>query len=112
LLSADVETKKPSLSSHERTLALVALQTFEGSFHLTPGLAALLGKPMDPPRAKLQNLLPNLSTEVIDRVWATLKAVKVFEDELASEKDTWELVVEKARSWMIGLGVNEADCLN
>jgi hypothetical protein len=37
------------------------------------------------------------------RVWATLLAVVVFEKELADEKDVWELVVDKARAWMVAL---------
>ena len=38
---------------------------------------------------------------------STLLAVGLFERELARERDVWELVVEKARGWIIKLVGNE-----
>jgi hypothetical protein len=91
----------------ERTLALVAMQTFEGSFPLTPALVAILGTSLASLEARLRAVLPTvagLNEERMKRLWATLIAVKMFEGELEREKDIWELVVEKARSWMAELG--------
>jgi len=90
----------------ERTLALVALQTFEGSFPFTSALAALLGTTLVPLEAKLRGVLPTvagLNEEQRRSVWATLLAVGMFEGELVNERDVWELVVEKAKDWITTL---------
>ena len=88
-------------------MALVALQTFDGSFPFSLALASLLGTtPLTSLEAKCRELLPSLDGVNEDerkRLWATLLAVVVFEQELASKRDVWELVVEKVRSWMAGL---------
>ena len=43
--------------------------------------------------------LTSLSEQQKRKVWATLSAIKVFETRLASERDVWGLVVDKARAW-------------
>jgi hypothetical protein len=102
-----------SLAPHERTTRLIALQTFEGSFSLTPALATLLGTTLTNLEAKLKEFVPTLtglSEEQRKILWATVLAVGMFERKLTVERDVWELVVEKARAWMVGLvGVGYKD---
>jgi len=108
-----VGTGIQSLAPHERTTRLIALQTFEGSFYLTPALATLLGTTLMNLEAKLKEFVPTLtglSEEQRKILWATVLAVGMFERKLTVERDVWELVVEKARAWMVGLvGVGYKD---
>jgi len=82
------------------------MQTYEGSFELDSALTALLGVSMPDLEAKLRVCFvsgdsnwTSLSEEQKRKVWATLSAIKVFETRLASERDVWGLVVDKARAW-------------
>ncbi|KAF8568630.1 hypothetical protein P879_07146 [Paragonimus westermani] len=34
-------------------------------------------------------------------VWATAMVISYFEDRLADQKDEWELLVQKAHSWLL-----------
>jgi len=90
-----------------RTRALISIQTYEGSFELDSALAALLGVSMADLEAKLPASFvsgggnwTSLSEEQKRKVWATLSTIKVFETQLASERDVWGLVVDKARAWV------------
>jgi hypothetical protein len=104
-----------ALAPRERTIGLITLQTFEGSFRLTPTLATLLGTTLTDLQAKLTEFVPTLtglSEEQRKSLWATVLAVGMFERKLAAEKDVWELVVEKARAWMaelVGVGYNDVE---
>ena len=111
------ETGAQQLS--HRTKALIDTQTYNGSFDLDSALAALLGVPLPDLEAKLANCfvfsgggnLTSLSEQQKRKVWATLFAIKVFETQLAGERDVWGLVVDKARAWVrtvIGDGDVEA----
>lgn len=40
------------------------------------------------------------------QVWATILAIAFLERKMTSEKDTWELIVDKAKGWLQGQGVN------
>jgi hypothetical protein len=44
--------------------------------------------------------LTSLSEEQKKKVWATPFAIKLFENQLASERDVLGLVVDKARTWV------------
>ena len=69
-----------------------------------PALAALLGVPIADLEAKLQNFLPNdvlMSQERRRSLWATVLAIRLFETQQAGERSVWELVVKKARVWML-----------
>jgi hypothetical protein len=99
------ETAAQSLSA--RTKALIDIQRYDGSFELDLALAALLGVSMSDLEAKLatgfvsgSSNLTSLSEEQKRKVWATLFAIKLFETQLASERDVWRLVVDKAKAWV------------
>lgn len=88
-----------------RTKALIDIQTYEGSFKLNATLAALLGVSIADFEAKLAmsvvfGHLTGLSEEQKRMVWATVFVIRVFESQLAGEKDVWGLVVDKARTWV------------
>ncbi|KAG0373015.1 hypothetical protein BGX24_012270, partial [Mortierella sp. AD032] len=73
---------------------LLDLQTFEGFWEWQESLLSWVG------------VDPKLAAEVIKehgwdfRVAATAFAIVFFEKKEAKEKDSWELVVEKAKGWM------------
>jgi len=87
-----------------RTKALIDVQTYEGSFELDLALAALLGVSMPDLEAQLAMCyvsgLTSLSEEQKRKIWATVFAIKVFEIQLAGERDVWGLVVDKASAWV------------
>jgi hypothetical protein len=84
-------------STAEKVLAIIALQTFEGSW---PGdneeVTKIMGIARDVVVGKLG---------VEKGVWITALVVKWLEIKCAEEEGTWELVVEKARGWLQGLGL-------
>ena len=41
-----------------------------------------------------------------DDVWATVAVILFFEEKMPEKKDSWELVVEKALSWLEGCGLD------
>lgn len=79
---------------------IISLQTFEGfwEFH-----AALL------------NIIQISSNEhkvpegLHLRLWATILAITFLERKMEWEKEAWEMVVEKARGWLLGVGVGEGE---
>jgi hypothetical protein len=93
------------LAPHERTKALIALQSFEGSFPLTATLAAILEIPIAELEAKIKGSRGNsgFSDGLVKDVWATMLAITMFERKLATDKGVWEMVVEKAKLWVTGL---------
>ncbi|KAM6479985.1 VIT-domain-containing protein [Trichoderma sp. SZMC 28011] len=76
---------------------LSALQTFVGSWQWNPSLEAILGVTLLNATGKIQ--LPGQYTYHLD-VLATLCAVVFLKKKLASEKDSWELLVQKAEDWL------------
>jgi hypothetical protein len=72
--------------------ALVALQLFEGSWQWKSELLSILGLE----RKAVETTVPKMDMAVL----ATALAVRFLETKLADEKDSWELVVEKARQWI------------
>lgn len=76
---------------------LSALQTFVGSWQWNPSLEAILG--VAPLTATVKIQLPGQYTQHMD-VLATLCAVVFLKKKLASEKDSWELLVQKAEDWL------------
>ncbi|KAL6835867.1 VIT domain-containing protein [Trichoderma sp. SZMC 28015] len=76
---------------------LSALQTFAGSWQWNPSLEAILG--VTPLNATVKVQLPGQYTQHMD-VLATLCAVVFLKKKLASEKDSWELLVQKAEDWL------------
>jgi hypothetical protein len=88
--SASVEDFPDTLSR------LVNLQTFSGKWEWTNGLFQVLGVSADEV-AKLA--VPGNPQDKQD-VLATVCAVVYLKIRLASEEDSWEMLVEKARQWM------------
>jgi hypothetical protein len=96
--SAPVEP--PSLPS-EPLHALIALQDFEGSWVLNKSFCQLLRLDM----AKIQAAATKMKVD--GKVLATALAVRFFEKKLGKDRDTWELVVDKARGWLEMQGYDE-----
>ncbi|KAK4080887.1 hypothetical protein Trihar35433_1992 [Trichoderma harzianum] len=87
-----------SLSSENDVLStLSALQTFAGNWQWNPSLERILG--VAPLTATVKIQLPGQYTQHMD-VLATLCAVVFLKKKLASEKDSWELLVQKAEDWL------------
>jgi hypothetical protein len=105
LLNAPAESSETGAKPlSPRTKALIDIQTYDGSFELDSALAALLGVSMPDLEAKLALCFlsggSNLTEEQKRKVWATVFAIKVFEIQLAGERDVWGLVVDKASAWV------------
>ena len=93
-----------------RTKTLVDLQTFEGCFVLDLALAALLGVSLSDLEVRLILAMPgnpDWGPEYRKTVWATILAIKLFETQLAGERSVWQLMVDKARAWITGVGVED-----
>jgi von Willebrand factor type A domain/Vault protein inter-alpha-trypsin domain len=71
---------------------LISLQKFEGCWIWEKALWTLLK--VDPKKAD------EMAPKMDKRHLATALAIKYFETKLSSEKDTWELVVDKAYDWL------------
>jgi hypothetical protein len=109
-MAADTPVQTP-MTPRDRAKALIAQQSFEGYFPLSVSLAQILGAAFSFLQAKLSDLSPiaiPLGEEVTARLWATLLAIGYFERELRSEVEMWELVVEKAKTWIEGVVGDEA----
>ncbi|PTB60203.1 hypothetical protein M431DRAFT_514664 [Trichoderma harzianum CBS 226.95] len=76
---------------------LSTLQTFAGNWQWNPSLEGILG--VTPLTATVKIQLPGQYTQHMD-VLATLCAVVFLKKKLASEKDSWELLVQKAEDWL------------
>ena len=55
-----------------------------------------------------------LEKKIDTQVWQTALIVAFIEQMFNDEKDTWELIIEKARDWIGSTGVikDAVDCLN
>ena len=92
-----------------KTKTLTDLQTFEGCFVLDSVLATLLGVSFSSLEARLMWFVADdasLSPE-LRKVWATVLAIKLFEMQLAAEWSVWQLVVDKPRGWLDGVGAED-----
>lgn len=67
---------------------IISLQTFEGHWTL------------DAPLMEIVRLSPTPVQGVDSEVWATVLAITFLKIKLAGDKEAWEMVVEKARSWL------------
>ncbi|PTB70209.1 hypothetical protein BBK36DRAFT_1173527 [Trichoderma citrinoviride] len=79
-------------------LVLATLQTFVGSWHWDSRLEAVLGITAQLAADRVQ--LPGDQSAQQTDVLATLCAVVFLKKKLASEKDSWELLVQKAEDWL------------
>ncbi|KAJ5724255.1 hypothetical protein N7488_002290 [Penicillium malachiteum] len=85
--------------------ALVELQTFEGHWTWGEELFSILGYDMEAMRTKISNMLQNdgkayLPSDCENDVIATLLAMGWLTREHNDSKDVWELVFEKADTWV------------
>ncbi|KAF3911010.1 hypothetical protein AA313_de0202223 [Arthrobotrys entomopaga] len=94
----------------ERIHSLIMLQSFAGSFVLNDDIATVIKNSFKTSGDILQKL-KDLAAKVgiSEGVLATWAAILVFEngEGHASERDTWELVVEKAVMWLDSEGKND-----
>lgn len=98
---ADFEMEEASALSSDALQALISLQDFEGSWALSKALCRALGLDL----AKVQAEVSKVKLD--EKVFATALATRFFEMKLGKEKDTWELVVEKAHGWLEMQGHDE-----
>ncbi|KAI9713318.1 MAG: hypothetical protein M1812_006677 [Candelaria pacifica] len=97
----------------ERLHLLIALQSFEGSWDLEASLCNLINIGIGIAESQLAESLMEEGIErrggvderEIRRVWCTVLVVTFLEIRLKAEREAWELVVEKARVWLEGVGV-------
>ncbi len=85
---------------------LVALQAADGSWDLTPGLAAIIGRDIDALEAQLRGAPGGRA--VARRVMATSLALEWLEREAVAERAEWEMLAEKARRWLADHGASPA----
>ncbi|KAF2274993.1 uncharacterized protein EI97DRAFT_400972, partial [Westerdykella ornata] len=84
----------PSLFGNASLDRIIALQSFDGYWNGTPELFSLLGVAPE----KIAGLQSNFNCEV--KVLVTALVLAFLERKLASKKEVWELVGEKARGWL------------
>ncbi|KAK6523433.1 hypothetical protein TWF281_001415 [Arthrobotrys megalospora] len=97
-------------TAEERIHGLIMLQSFSGSFAASDNLGKIIEaslKGASDVLKKLKELAKTLGVK--EEIVATWAAVLVFEkgEGHAAERDTWELVVEKAVMWVEGEGSGE-----
>ena len=76
---------------------LVALQSADGSWDLTPEFAEIIGRSLDDLEAELRGAPGG---RVARRVMATSLALEWLEREATAERAEWEMLAEKARRWL------------
>jgi hypothetical protein len=89
----------------ELTQYLISLQTFEGFWEVSPALFEALGIKDQVFQSVCADT--GLSATVV----ITAIAVLVFERRLRAFQGSWELVVDKAKGWLGGEGVNDVEDL-
>ena len=87
--------------------AIISLQCFEGFWHFEKRLLNVCGVAKSAART---TILANASSAQSShaKVWATIIAITFLERKMAGEKDTWELIVDKAQGWLQDNGVDTA----
>jgi hypothetical protein len=103
VISSFASRKVPSAATKDPQQALVELQTFEGFWVWTPAICAILGVEKSAIDSKYASIDKN--------VLATALTVRYFEVKLAKDKDGWEMIVEKAKGWLEGVGHDEDDAI-
>lgn len=86
---------------------IVAFQTFEGFWELERGLVGVVGLEKGNGNGKVD--LPDVPEGLEARSWATILAITFLEVRMGEEKEVWEMVVEKARGWLVGVRVGEGE---
>ena len=84
----DKEDQKPD------SLKLTLTQNPSGSFPVTEEVAAIIG-------VSLEDLLaPSTATATDPRAWVTLVCLTFLSLHCREDRDTWDLVADKARTWL------------
>jgi hypothetical protein len=91
-----------ALTDEQRLHEIVVQQSSSGVFPVSLELARHLG--LDSIKA-IKDKLPDALSTVSDEIWMTVLVCVFLEAKLASEKEAWELVVEKAWTY-VGSRVN------
>ncbi|KAF5400728.1 hypothetical protein PHET_05794 [Paragonimus heterotremus] len=88
---------------NDRWLSLVRLQSFVGSWDMDAQLANALGIPLSLLETSQPKTWPSpaTTTSLQRPVWATALVISYFEHRLTDRKDEWELLAQKARSWLL-----------
>ncbi len=83
---------------------LVALQSADGSWDLTPEFAEIIGRDIDELEAELRGAPGGRA--IARRVAATSLALEWLEREATAERVEWEMLAEKARRWLASHGAS------
>ena len=78
---------------------LISLQYFDGSWPLEPLLKFLHLSANETATSAPQHA-SNTDGPKAERMWATTLAIKYLEIGMAHEKEAWELLVQKAKTWL------------
>lgn len=110
---ASVPASAPTPDTSDPLQTLTSLQTFVGSWAWSGTLEKVLGV-TSAAASKLN--LPSAAASHADRdaILATMCAVVFFKKNLKAEKDAWEMLVEKAETWLeeqLGESVEELEKL-
>ena len=99
------DTTTPTCSSDETLHSLIALQTFAGFWEATDSVFNIMGIPSE--KLGLENRAMGAGGDAKHKknAWVTLLVVRFLEMYMQSEKDVWELVVDKARAWLGETGI-------
>ncbi|KAI9878849.1 MAG: hypothetical protein M1830_010321 [Pleopsidium flavum] len=97
---AELEQVSEAATEMDSLHRIISLQSFEGLWELTNALLRVLKLS----RVDAEDKVP-VKTRV--NVWATVLAIYFLEQKMGDQKDSWELVVEKARVWLGSEGVDE-----
>ncbi|KAF2824697.1 hypothetical protein CC86DRAFT_468030 [Ophiobolus disseminans] len=88
---------------------LIARQSFDGSWAAIPGpICDEMNVDRDAAYAALEKLEQMISSKKSEQVLSTAIVIVYLEKHMQDEEETWELVVEKARTWLEGVVSDEA----
>ena len=82
----------PTRTGNEKVHAIISAQAFDGKWAVSDDLLGSMG-------------LSGKISKSTDEKTMTMLVIAFLEEKMFSEKDVWELVVEKARDWLQNLGL-------
>jgi hypothetical protein len=97
--SAGMPTPPPMAGKRSPLHDLISLQTFVGAWDWNDELFAIIGK----------EVAFDAEAFASKQVMATALAVAFLESKLAASRDVWEMVVAKAKGWMVSQGVADSE---
>jgi hypothetical protein len=100
-MDVDRRASQAPPTNQEQVHALISLQNFDGSWTWSKALCSTLGIGEEKLTAMIASAVPEgNSTGGAGNVKATLAVVAFFKARLTKEEEVWEMVVEKAISWL------------